>query len=213
MKFELRQKLLELAKEKITTKDSSHDFNHAERVLKNAELIAKYENADLEILIPAAIFHDIIIYPKDDPRSKLASDESADFIKKVLVNLENYPKEKIPKVEYAIKTCSFSKNLKHNTIEAKILQDADSLEATGAISIMRTFASSGQMERSFYDNKDPFCENREPNSLKFAVDLFFSRLLIVKNRLYTKTARDIAEQRTEFLKIFLDQLKIELSIF
>lgn len=175
------------------------------------ELIAKQENADLEILIPSAIFHDIIIYPKNDERSKNAQNESANFAKKILNEFEDYPEEKIADVEYAIRTCSYSMNLQHKTIEAKILQDADSLEATGAISIMRTFASTGQMKRPFYCETDAFCDNRKPNSKKYGLDLFFNRLLIVKERMYTKTAKEIAERRTKFLISFLDELKIELN--
>ena len=207
----LKNQLIEIAKKKIGAEDISHDFSHAERVLESVELIAKHETADLEILIPAAIFHDIIIYPKNDPRSKNAQDESAVFARKILNEIEDYPKEKISKVEYAIKTCSYSKNIKHKTIEAKILQDADSLEACGAISIMRTFASTGQMKRVFYNDKDPFCENRKPDAKKYAIDLFYNRLLLVKNRMYTKTARKIAERRTEFLQLFIEELKIELN--
>ena len=207
----LKNKLLKIAKTTIATDDISHDFSHAERVLKSVELIAKHENADLEILIPAAIFHDIIIYPKNDQRSKNAQDESAIFAGKILNEIDDYPKEKIQKVEYAIKTCSYSKNIKHKTIEAKILQDADSLEATGAISIMRTFASTGQMQRAFYNNEDPFCENRKPEAKKYALDLFYNRLLIVKNRMYSKTAKKIAERRTEFLELFIEELKMELN--
>ena len=211
MKPDLRQELIDFAKSKIGLDDTSHDFSHAERVLKNVELIAKNEKADLEILIPAALFHDIIIYPKNDKRSKQASDESADFARDILTSFEDYPKEKIPNVEYAIKTCSYSKNIKHETIEAKILQDADSLEATGAISIMRTFASTGQMKRAFYCENDPFCENREPNSKKYGLDLFYNRLLIVKDRMYTETAKRIAKRRTKFLLTFLYELKLELN--
>ena len=207
----IRNKLINIAKEKIGSDDSAHDFSHAMRVLKNVELIAKHENADLEILIPAAIFHDIIIYPENDERSKNAQDESAQFAKETLDSLEGYPKEKIPAVEYAIKTCSYSKNLQHKTLEAKVLQDADSLEATGAIAVMRTFASTGQMKTSFYCETDPFCDNRTPNSKKYGLDLFFNRLLVVKERIYTKTAKDIAERRTQFLNSFLDELKNELN--
>ncbi len=212
MNTDIKNKLIDIAKDEIGLNDPSHDFSHAMRVLKNVELIAKDEDdADLEILIPAAILHDIIIYQKNDERSKNAQNESADYAREILSKFDDYPKEKIPDVEYAIKTCSYSKNLEHKTIEAKILQDADSLEATGAISIMRTFSSTGQMKRPFYCETDPFCNNRTPNSKKYGLDLFFNRLLIVKHRMYTKTAKEIAERRNEFLISFLDELKIELN--
>ena len=91
------------------------------------------------------------------------------------------------------------------------MQDDDSLEATGAISIMRTFASAGSMGRQFYSEIDPFCVPRIPDDSMFVLDLFFSRLLKVQNRLYTKTAKKIAKRRTLFLKTFLESLKKDLE--
>ncbi len=206
----IKNKLIEIANEKIIRNDPSHDILHALRVLKNAETICKEEKADLEILIPASIFHDVIVYQKNDTRSKFSSEESALLTVQILKNIDEYPKEKIPMVEYAIKTCSFSKNVRHETIEAKILQDADGLEAIGAIAIMRTFSSAGQMNRIFYNSKDPFCKNRKPDSQIYGLDLFYTRLLQIKKRLYTNTAIKLAEKRIEFLKIFLEQLKYEI---
>ncbi|MBI5076994.1 hypothetical protein HZB94_01250 [Candidatus Falkowbacteria bacterium] len=96
-------------------------------------------------------------------------------------------------------------------MESKILQDADGLEATGAISIMRTYSSTGQMKRPFYNFENPFCENREPNATQFALDLFYERLLKVADRMHTKTAKKIAKRRTDFLKKFLNEFKLELE--
>jgi len=84
-------------------------------------------------------------------------------------------------------------------------------KATGAISIMRTFSSTGSMKRAFYHTTDPFCKNREPDDLKFALDLFFTRLLRVGERMHTETARQIAERRTRFLQQFLKEVRLELE--
>jgi uncharacterized protein len=83
----------------------------------------------MEILLPAALFHDVVNYPKNDPRAKVASDESAVWTSNLLESIPSYPKDKIEKVCYAIKHCSYSKNLPHDTLESKILQDADFLES------------------------------------------------------------------------------------
>lgn len=107
--------------------------------------------------------------------------------------------------------CSFRKGIVPESIEAKILQDADGLEATGAISIMRTFSSTGQMGRQFYEPSDPFCEKRTPEDLKYGLDLFYTRLLVVESRMHTKTAKEIAGRRTRFSMAFLDELKAELE--
>ena len=211
MDKELRNKLIRIAKERIASHDPSHDFEHALRCLTLAEKITKDEKADLDIIIPAALFHDVVNYPKNDPKAKYASDESAEFAKKILKNIKDYPKNRIDKVFIAIKQCSFSKGIIPDILEAKILQDADKLEATGAISIMRTFSSTGLMQRPFYHTEDPFCKNREPDSHNFAIDLFYTRLLKVEALMHTKMGRKIAKRRTIFLKVFLDELKKELE--
>ncbi|MFH0999512.1 MAG: hypothetical protein V1783_01605 [Bacteroidota bacterium] len=129
------------------------------------------------------------------------------------MKINEFPSKKINEVQYVISNVSFSKGINPVTLEANIIQDADKLEATGAIAIMRTFSSSGSMNRKFYNQKDPFCENRKLDDMKYAVDLFYTRLLKVHNLMYTKTAKRIAKLRTVFLKAFLKELKIELSIW
>ncbi len=207
----MRSKLIKIAKEKYSDDDPSHDFEHILRVLSNAENIAQEENADMDILLPAVLFHDVINYPKCDPRAKYAPDESAELAEEILESVEDYPKGKIPKVIYAIFVCSFNKEIIPTELEAKILQDADGLEATGAISIMRTFSSTGQMKRPFYNLEDPFCKNREPNPKEYALDLFYERLLKIKERCHTKRAKEIAERRTHFLLEFLKEFELELK--
>lgn len=211
MKRSLRNTLIDIARKRINSKDVSHDFSHALRVLSNAEIIAKAEKADLSIVIASALFHDIVCYPKNHPKSRLSSDESAKKAVSILNKIQDFDKKKIKFVESAIKQCSFSKNIIPETLEGKILQDADLLEATGAIAIMRTFASTGATKRPFYHLKDPFCISRKPDDLKFALDLFYSRLLKAEKRMHTKTAKKIAKKRDLFLKQFLSQLKIEIG--
>jgi len=208
----IKNKLLKIAKNKIKSyNDPSHDFFHTLRVLKLAEKIAIEEKADLDIVIPAAIFHDSIIYPKNHPKSHLSSKESSDFARKILIKLKLLPKDKIQKICRVIELCSFSKGISADFLEAKVLQDADRLEALGAIAIMRTFSSGGQMRRELYNYIDPFCEKRKPNDKKYSLDLFFTRLLLIPNKLHTKTAKFLAKKRINFLYKFLKQLKIELS--
>lgn len=211
MNKSIRKKLINILQYKIFKKDPSHDINHTLRVLVLAEKISKKEKADMDIIIPAAIFHDVINYPKNHIKRLDSSEESAKLSKKVLKNINSFPKEKIDRVYESIRLCSFTKNIKPNFLEAKILQDADGLESMGAISIMRTFSSAGILNKSFYNNADPFCKKRIPNDDKYAVDLFFTRLLIVKNRLHTKTAKKMALKRFVFLKEFLKELDFELK--
>lgn len=206
----MKNKLINITKEKFQEGDSAHDIYHTLRVLKNAEFIASKENGDLDIIIPSALFHDIICYPKNSEKSKYSATESADFAASVLETLPDYPKDKISKVHTAISQCSFSKGIIPELLEAKILQDADRLEVTGAISIMRTFASAGLMNSKLYNFDDPFCKERNPDSLNYALDLFYNRLLIVKDVMHTETAKNIAERRTKILYDFLSALEKEL---
>ena len=158
----LKKRLISIAKEKMPQGDPSHDINHALRVLAISEKIATSENADFDVIVPSAIFHDIISYPKNHHKRLYSSKESAEFTRNILMKIKPFPKNKIDKVYEYINLCSFTKALKPNFLEGDILQDADSLDATGAISIMRTFSSAGIMNRAFYDVQDPFCKERNP---------------------------------------------------
>ena len=198
-----------IAKERVNN-DLSHDFNHLYRVLKLAETISKRENADLDIVVPAALFHDIVVY-KGTPKYKYEVEESAAFAEKTLGKISEYPKNKIGRVRDAILSCSYSKNINPAVLEAKVLQDADLLEATGAISIMRTFSSSAAMNRSFYSVTDPLCQKRKPDDKTYSLDLFFTRLLVADKRMNTLTAKKIAHRRIAFLRKFLVEFGQELK--
>ena len=211
MNLKLKNKLIKIAKERIPTSDTAHDFEHAQRVLWNAERIVKVEKGNLDIIVPAALFHDLIVYPKDSSNSHRSQKESAKATVTILNSFDNYSKDKILKVKTCILECSFTKGIVPTLLESKILQDADRLESTGAISIMRTYSSTGQMKRPFYNSIDPFCENRKPDALKYALDLFYVKLLNVADKMHTKTAKRIAKRRTKFLRSFLNEFKLELE--
>lgn len=210
MNLNLKRKLLKITQVLQTKTDPSHDFQHILRVTNMAEIIGKKEKADMDILIPAALFHDIIVYKKNSNKSKKETLESAQKASKILRKITLFPKNKIEKVALCIEQCSFSKDTKPELLETKILQDADRLEACGAISIMRTFSSGGQMNISFYNPEDPFCEKKS-EEFKSDLDLFYRRLLIVSERMHTKYAKKIAHRRTIFLKKFLAEFHKELK--
>lgn len=213
MNKKLRRELILIAAEKIKNNDPSHDLDHALRVLYLAEYIGKKEGGDRDIIVPSALFHDIICYPKNHRQSIKSTKKSATLVKKILAGIDGFPDKKIKAVKYVINSCSFTKGINPITLEAKIIQDADRLEATGAVAIMRTFSSTGSMNRKFYNQNDPFCENRKPDDMKYAIDLFYTRLLKVHKLMHTATAKRIAKLRTNFLKDFLKELKIELSVW
>lgn len=206
----IEKRLIAALKKKLNN-DISHDFGHAYRVMGLAIRIANGEGADLDIVVPAALFHDSIVYKGTEDYYK-EHDESARFAKETLLTIPEYPKDKVEKVAYAISVCSYSKGLMAETLEAKVLQDADMLESTGAISIMRTFGSAVPMHtESFYNLNDPFCEHREPEPSRYSIDLFYQRLMRVSTRMHTESAKKMAKHRDEFLYAFVNEFKKELE--
>jgi uncharacterized protein len=190
----------------------AHDFQHIIRVYKNAEMISKQEESvDLDIVLAAALLHDLVVYPKGSSKTINSADDSAEIAKKILLEYKNYPREKIEKVADAIRTHSYSKRLVPETLEGKILQDADRLDAIGAIGIARTFSVGGSENRSLYNPTDPFCESeRQLDDTQWTLDHIKKKLMILKNSMHTKTAKKIAEERTEFMELFLNQLRKEI---
>ncbi len=187
MKKGIKNTFIDIAKQKISSEDPSHDIGHSLRVLANAEIIGKKEKADMEIIIPSAIFHDIVNYAKNDPRAKFHAQESADETVKILNSITDYPKNKISAVDYSIRM--HSSRTMPDTLEAKIIQDADNLEVTGAIIIMRMFASAGFMGRAFYHLDDPWWKKRELDGLKWTLDYYLERLLEVEKKMNTSTGK------------------------
>lgn len=190
--------------------DAAHDIAHIERVVMNAEKICLAESADKEIVTAAAWLHDCVIIPKDHPDRKkastLAAQKAAEFLSK-----QNYPANKIPAVAHAIETHSYSAGLEPKTIEAKIVQDADRLDALGAIGIARCFSVGGALNSSMYDPDDPFAKNRELDDLEWSVDHFYVKLFRLPELLNTDTAKAIARERVEYMKSYLDQLSTEIG--
>ncbi len=189
--------------------DSAHDFEHTIRVYKNAQKICKKEKANVKLVLSAALLHDIVSYPKSDKRSKISSIESAKKSKKILEKL-GFSAEEIVIILDAIKDHSFSQNKIPKTLEGKILQDADRLDALGAIGIARVFATGGSLKRPFYNIDDPFCKRRIPDDHTWTVDHFFQKLLKLESLMNTKSGKAEAKKRTRILKEFLNQLKQEI---
>jgi uncharacterized protein len=203
------EKLKKEVRKKIENNDPAHDLEHVMRVYKNAEQIAKKEGADLKIVLTAVLLHDIISYKKSDPRSKNSSSESAKEAQKILQRYD-YEKDEIKIISDAINDHSFSKGVIPETLEGKVLQDADRLDAIGAIGIARTFAVGGAERRAFYNTQDPFCITRFPDDSKWTVDHFYKKLLLLEKKMNTKTAKLEARRRIKIMKQFLEQLKREI---
>ena len=194
----------------IMDNDSAHDFEHVMRVYKNAQKICILENANEKLVLSAALLHDIVSYPKSDKRSKLSSIQSAKKSEQILKKYD-FSKDEIGIISDAMCDHSFSQNTTPRTLEGKILQDADRLDALGAIGIARVFATGGSLKRPFYNIDDPFCKTRTPDDKTWTVDHFFQKLLKLESLMNTKSGKIEAKKRTSTLKEFLKQLKQEIS--
>ena len=189
--------------------DTTHDFNHIMRVYKNAQEICKKEKANKKLVLASVLLHDLVLYPKSDKKSKSSSIESAKKAEEILKKY-SLSQEDIHIISEAIKDHSFSQNKTPQSIEGKILQDADRLDALGAIGLARVFATGGSLNRPFYNPKDPFCTNRKPNDAVWTVDHFFKKLLKLESLMNTKSGKIEAKKRTKILKNYLKQLKNEI---
>lgn len=194
----------------LNGRDPAHDFHHIMRVYKNAEIIGWREGTNMEILLPAVLLHDLVIYPKGGVKSSKSSDESATLAENILQKY-GYPLDQIDQICYCIRVHSYSKRLVPVSLEGKILQDADRLDALGAIGIARMFSVGGSENRAFYRDDDPFCRStRELDDSQWTLDHFQTKLLRLKDLMHTKTAKKIAEQRTKFMLLFIKQLQKEI---
>ena len=204
--------ILDLLKNEVKKRienDSAHDFNHILRVYNNAQKICKKEKANEKLVLSAALLHDLVSYPKSDKRSKTSSIESAKKSKNILKKYD-FSNEEITIIFNAISEHSFSQNKIPTSIEGKILQDADRLDALGAIGIARVFATGGSLKRPFYNHDDPFCKQRIPDDKIWTIDHFFKKLLKLESLMNTKFGKIEAKKRTVVLKDFLKQLKQEI---
>lgn len=190
--------------------EPAHDFHHVMRVYKNAQILCKKEKVNEKLVLIAVLLHDIVSYPKSDKRSKNSAVESAVEAMKILKDLKFAPEE-IQIIAGAIRDHSFSRKKIPQTIEGQILQDADRLDAIGAIGIARVFAVGGVEKRSFYNKEDPFCKTRSPDDKKWTLDHFYQKLLKLESLMNTKSGKIEAHRRTKVLNYFISEFKRELS--
>ncbi len=196
-------------KKRMRKNDPAHDFEHVLRVYENAKMIFSKEKANKKLVLYSALLHDIISFPKNDKRSKISSTKSSKEAKKILKKF-SFSDEEIKIISNAIEDHSFSKNKKPTSLEGKILQDADRLDAIGAIGIERTFAVGGSENRPFYNKSDPFCSIRNPNDQNWTLDHFYKKLLVIESKMNTKSGKKEAKRRTKILRRFLSDLKREI---
>ncbi len=207
---ELFAELRNVAETRCVSRGPAHDFSHVLRVVENARRIALGEGADVGITTTAALLHELFNYPKSHPDSHLSGDVCADHAA-VLLRARGCPDGAVEPICAAIRTHSFSKGAMPDTLEGKVLQDADRLDAIGAIGIARCLATCAEMGRPFYSPVDPFCHSRQPDDKAWGIDHFYKKLLRIPEALHTPTARRLAAGRSQAMGAFLAQLECEIS--
>jgi uncharacterized protein len=199
-----------VAAERCTGSEPAHDLLHVRRVAGMARTIARTEGADVRIAVAAALLHELFNYPKGHPESHRSGEVCADHAAAVL-RAEGCGATFVDAVAYAIRVHPFSLGVRGETLEARVLQDADRLDAIGAIGVARCFATCAAMGRPLYAPEDPFCRERAPDDKMWGVDHFHHKLLRVPEHLHTATGKRMAAERAAFLELYLRQLEREIS--
>lgn len=206
-KIQILKKTEKFVKELLSKEGTGHDWWHIERVRNSARLINKTEKADAFIIELAVLLHDV-------GDRKVIKQEQDDYsIAENFLNTQKVSYDYIQKVMFIIKNMSFSKTLNNKINDASkelmVVQDADRLDAIGAIGIARAFAYGGSRERPLYE---PYKKARNLKSKtqyhKFEASTyhhFEEKLLLLKDLMNTKTAQKIAKKRNSYMEKYLQQ--------
>jgi uncharacterized protein len=187
----------------------SHAFDHTQRVYNIALKLAKGQKVDLDVLRAAALLHDISRLKEDNNEVECHAEHGAEMARKIL-NEMGFPKDKIDKVCYAIKVHRHSKGINPETIEAKILQDADRLDALGAITIARMFSTGGKTGRPIYKEGILFGKVYKGYESDSTIHGFYAKIMKIKPEGFnTKKAKLIAKRRYAFVEKYLKQFLLE----
>lgn len=201
------REITDYVKKKLEKEGSGHDWHHIERVVQHAEVIAKAEGADEFVCIAAALVHDLA----DD---KIAPSEAEGLkeVESLLCEVNQKDREHIIEI---ISSISFKggKRPPVTTLEAQVVQDADRIDAIGAIGIARTFVYAGSKGDLIYDPsltvRDHMSEETYRSGQSTAINHFYEKLLHLKELMNTEKGKELAQQRHEFMEQFLIQFHDE----
>lgn len=204
------EQLFQAHVQEIETVDAGHDINHIKRVVKSAKQFCQAEQANMWVVLPAAWLHDCIQVSKDSPLRSKASKLAADEALKILSECE-YPQQFLAEIHHAIMAHSFSANISCESLEAQVVQDADRMDALGAIGVCRTLLVGAGFGNPLTFHEDPFCYDRKPDDQAAIIDHFYTKLLTLKDSFQTQAAQQEAKKRDEFMRQFLQQLEQEVT--
>lgn len=191
--------------------DAAHDISHFRRVWATAQRLAEESDADRLVILTACYFHDIVSLAKNHPERSRSSAMAAEQTLTILQSdFPDFPPERYAAVLHAIEAHIFSAGMAPRSEEAKIVQDADRLEALGAIGLARVFAVSGALNNILFDADDPFADRRELDDKKYALDHFQCKLLRLPETMQTEKGRAMALHNARFLVQYMAKLSAEL---
>ena len=199
-------------KETLKDAEAGHDWFHTLRVYNNARLIAKSESVDLYIVALGALLHDIA-----DSKFHNGDDTVGPRVARKFLHQHNVDSFVINSVIDIINNISFNKSLetnnKPNSIELDVVQDADRLDAIGAIGIARCFNYGGFKNRKLFDPSIKpnlkMSKKEYKNSKAPTINHFYEKLLLLSDKMNTKTGKKIAKERHQFMTEYLDQFHAE----
>ena len=198
------------ARDAATTRpDPTHDTAHALRVAEWTLRLGGDE-VDPREAVAAALLHDAVNPPKDSPERAAASERSAASARVRLAGL-GFAAESIERIAEAIRDHSFSRGAVPGSVLGRALQDADRLEALGAIGLLRCISTGVRMGGGWFHPDDPWAGDRPLDDRKWSVDHFFTKLLRLPATMCTQAGRAEAERRAQHLRGFLAQLGHELG--
>lgn len=200
----------------------SHDFDHVERVVKLALHIGQKEKADLEIIKIAALLHDIKRQNTDEEILKAVgiSDNKPDHalqgakLAETILKKHKFSDKKIAKIVHCIEAHRFRNKVKPETLEAKILFDADKLDSIGAIGVGRAFLFAGELGAKLHNSKKSDAEilkTKEYGQEDTAYREYLVKLRHIKDHMQTREGRRLAKKRHEFMLRFFKELKKEIK--
>lgn len=202
--------LVETIRPRYDNGDPGHDFAHVQRVMRAAERIAVAVGADLSVVMPAALLHDVINVPKNHPDRAAASAKAAAEARGILTRA-GYGEAEIDRIAVVITEHSYSLGKAPSCIESAVLQDADRLDALGAVGVMRTVSCGAKMGSRYYDEAEPFAKSRALDDKANTLDHFYVKLLKLADGMNTDVAKAEAQRRTAFMRAFLTQVAGEIA--
>lgn len=189
--------------------DPGHDLEHCLRVGLWTLRLAD-ESVDWRRAVAAALLHDLVNPPKSSPERARASERSADEARRMLPEY-GFDAEAVEDIALAIRDHSYSRGATPEHPLGKALQDADRLEALGALGVFRTISTGTRMGGRYFHSADPWARDRPLDDHAHSVDHFFTKLLRLPDTMNTERGRHEAHRRAEFMRDFLRQLGEELG--